>query len=418
MTRALVLLLALAALSPGAPAAARAQGAIEVTASAAEPSFPQGIVFTLDATTGGAYDDIRLVYQIAPDGVRTSAVPQCDGETSVRCAFTFANSREAPLIPGAEVTYYWRITAGGETVESTPQMVTYEDTRFDWQTITESNVTVWWYSGGEDEARAVLEAGIESLTRNSALLKAQVTFPVKIRFYASAEAMQPAIVSDNAEGVITLGEVVYSDTAMVAADAEPLDIARHEVAHIVVRQAVDGPYSSNVPDWLNEGLAVYSQSQPLSGQRRAIEAAIESGNVISVRSMSSASSGALSDRVFLYYGESWSLVTFLIDTYGEDDLARLFVEIKQGATTAQALQATYGFDQDGLENAWRESVGLPPRTPVATQPSGQPASTPQATISDDGGDTSAGLIVAIIVVTALLAATVVGAGVFLARRYR
>jgi hypothetical protein len=413
-----VLLLALAALPLGAQTAARAQSAIEVTASAAESSFPQGIVFTLDATTGVAYDDIRLVYQIAPDGVRTSAVPQCDGETSAHCTFRFANSREAPLIPGAEVTYYWRITAGGETVESAPQTVTYEDTRFDWQTITESNVTVWWYSGGEDEARAVLEAGIESLTRNSALLKTQVTFPVKIRFYASAEAMQPAIVSDNAEGVITLGEVVYSDTAMVAADAEPLDIARHEVAHIVVRQAVAGPYSSNVPDWLNEGLAVYSQRAPLSDQRRAIESAIESGDVISVRSMSSSSSGALSEKVALFYGESWSLVKFLIDTYGEDAFAQLFVELKQGATTAQALQAVYGFDQDGLENAWRESVGLPPRTPVGTLAPAAPTSTPGLGASDDGGDTSVGLIAAVIVVTALLAATVVGAGVFLARRYR
>jgi len=416
--RTLALLAALSLLMLGAGVAVRAQSAIEVTYSAAESSFPQGIVFTLDATAGGPIDDIRLVYEIAPDGVRTTAVPQCTDAPEVHCTFTFANSLRSPIIPGAEVTFVWRISAGGETVESTPQTVMYEDSRFDWKTMSDGNVTIWWYSGSEDDAGAVLQAGIESLTRNSALLKTQVTFPVKIFYYASAQAMQPAILSDNAEGVITLGEVVYSDTAMVAADAEPEDIARHEVAHIVVRQAVRGPYDGNVPAWLNEGLAVYSQSAPLGGQRRAIESGIESGDVISVRSMSSASSGALSDRVLLFYGESWSLVKFLLDGYGEEAFAQLFAEFKQGATTAQALQQAYGFDQDGLENAWRESVGLPPREPVTPQSSAQPTPSPAKTGTSTSGGASTGLIVAIIVVTVALAGALAGAGILLARRYR
>jgi hypothetical protein len=403
----------------GAGVAVRAQSAIEVTNSAAESSFPQGIVFTLDATAGSPIEDVRLVYQIAPDGVRTTAVPQCSGDTSVHCAFTFANTISSSLIPGAEVTYFWRVSAGGETVESPPQMVIYEDSRFDWETMTDRNVTIWWYSGSEDGARAVLHAGIESLTQNSALLKTQVTFPVKIFYYASAQAMQPAILAENAEGVITLGEVAYSDTAMVAADAEPEDIARHEVAHIVIRQAVRGPYEGNVPAWLSEGLAVYSQSAPLGSQRRAIESAIESGDVISVRSMSSASSGALSDRVLLFYGESWSLVKFLLDGYGEEAFAQLFAELKQGATTAQALQRAYGFDQDGLENAWRESVGLPPREPLTPQASARPTPSPEQTgVSGDDAGASTGLVVAIIVVTVAFAGALAGAGILLARRYR
>jgi hypothetical protein len=420
MKRTLAALVALSMLLVGAASAVRAQSTIEVTNSTAESSFPNGITFTLDATTGGSVSDIRLVYQVAPDGVRVTNVPQCTSGASVHCTFIFANSRGYPLIPGAEVTYFWRISAAGATQESQPQTVTYEDSRFDWQTITEGNVTIWWYSGSEAEARAVLEAGRDSLARNSALLKTQVTFPVKIFYYASAQAMRPAILADNPQGVMTLGEAVYSDTVVVAADVEPQDIARHEVAHIVVRQAVHGPYEMNVPLWLHEGTAVLAQSQPLEGDRRAIEAAIRSGQVISVRSMSSASSGALSDRVFLYYGEAWSLVKFLVDTYGDDAFAQLFATLKQGATTAQSLQQVYGFDQDGFENAWRASVGLPPRQPVTPEEAGQatPAATKAASPSDNGSGASIGVIAAIIVVTVLLAAGLVGAGVFLARRYR
>jgi hypothetical protein len=420
MKRTLAVLVALSMLLVGAASAVRAQSTIEVTNSTAESSFPEGITFTLDATTGGSVNDIRLIYQVAPDGVRVTNVPQCTSGASVHCTFIFANSLANPLIPGAEVTYFWRISAGGATQESQPQTVTYEDTRFDWRTITDGSVTIWWYSGSEAGARAVLEAGRESLDRNSALLKTQVTFPVKIFYYASAKAMQPAIVADNAAGVIILGEVVYSDTAMVAADADPQEVARHEVTHIVVRQAVRGPYETNVPDWLNEGTAVFAQSQPLEGQRLAIESAIRSGQVISVRSMSSASSGALSDRVYLFYGESWSLVKFLVDTYGNDTFAQLFAALKQGATTAQALEQVYSFDQDGLENAWRASVGLPPRQPVTPEEAGQatPSPTEAASATDNGDGAPVGVIAAIIVVTVLLAAGLAGAGVFLARRYR
>jgi hypothetical protein len=416
MKRMLAVLVALSMLLVGAASVVRAQSTIDVTNSTAESSFPNGITFTLDVTTGGSASDIRLVYQVAPDGVRVTNVPQCTSGASVHCTFIFANSRGYPLIPGAEVTYFWRIDAQ----ESPPQTVTYEDSRFDWQTITEGNVTIWWYSGGEAEARAVLEAGRDSLARNSALLKTQVSFPVKIFYYASAQAMQPAILADNPQGVITLGEAVYSDTVMVAADAVPQDVARHEVAHIVVRQAVRGPYEENVPLWLHEGTAVLAMSQPLEGQRQAIESGIRSGQVISVRSMSSASSGALGDRVFLFYGEAWTLVKFLVDTYGADTFAQLFAALKQGATTAQALQQVYGFDQDGFENVWRASVGLPPRQPLTPEQAGQatPSPTEAASASDNGGGASVGVIAAIIVVTALLAAGLVGAGVFFARRYR
>lgn len=421
MKRTLAALVALSMLLLGAASVARAQNSIAVTNNTAEASFPAGITFTLDAATSGSFSDIRLIYQVAPDGVRVTNVPQCTSGASVHCTFIFTNSLANPLIPGAEVTYSWTLSAGGTSQETQPQKVTYQDTRFDWHTLTEGNVTIWWYSGSADEARAVLEAGIESLNKNSARLKTQVTFPVKIFYYASAQAMQPAIPSGNAPGVITLGEVVYSDTAMVAADAQPQDIARHEVAHIVVRQAVRGPYENNVPTWLNEGTAVFSQSQPLAGQRQGIEDAIRSGQVISVRSMSSASSGALSDKVFLFYGESWSLVKFLVDTYGDQKFAQLFAALKQGATTAQALRQTYGFDQDGLENAWRASVGLPPRpalTPNQENAATPPAPSPSRTSTDNGGGASVSVIAAIIVVTVLLAGALAGAGVFLARRYR
>ena len=102
------------------------------------------------------------------------------------------------------------------------------------------------------------------------LLGTHVGFPVKVYLYDSAEDMRPAALSATEspeEGVITLGEVFFSDTAVVSFDVRPQDILRHELAHIVIRQALKGPFG-DLPAWLDEGTAVYAQSELLSNEKQ------------------------------------------------------------------------------------------------------------------------------------------------------
>ena len=398
---------------------ANAQTNIELRESNARSDFPNGFVFNMTVEAAAGLDEVRLVYEIAPDGVRATAVPACTEGQIASCRFELGANARTLLIPGAQVTYFWRITSGGVTTDTEPQLVAYEDTRFDWQTVTEGNLTVWYYSGDEDEARAVLAAGRDTLDRIGALLQTTVDFPVKILYYDTARDMQAAIISNNAEGVITRGEVVYSDTAMVSADSAAGDITRHEVTHIVVRQAIDGPFG--LPDWLNEGTAVYSQIQPLGGQQSALDLAIQNNQVLSVRSLSSASSGAIASRVSLFYGQSFALVDFLIETYGEQKFADRFAAFKEGDTTAGALEQVYGFDQDGLENEWRASVGLPPRS-VPTQPADAEDVAPTTAPGPDldrnaDGDGVSGILIAVIVaLTAVVAGGIVLTGLLIVRR--
>ena len=116
-----------------------------------------------------------------------------------------------------------------------------------------------------------------------------IDFPVKVFLYRTANEMQPAIVPGGGRGVQILGEVVYSDTAMVSADVDTLDITRHEIAHIVTRQATDGPFG--VPGWLNEGISVYAQQDPLSGHQAALDAAIRNDRVLTMPELQSSATG-------------------------------------------------------------------------------------------------------------------------------
>jgi hypothetical protein len=102
--------------------------------------------------------------------------------------------------------------------------------------------------------------------------------------------------------------------------------------------------------------------------------AIESNTLISVRSISSSFS-ADSDLASLSYAESYSLVDFILDQYGEEKMSQLVDIFTEGAYYDDALQEALGVDTDGLENAWRAWLGAPPRptaaegTPQMSQPS-------------------------------------------------
>ena len=351
-----------------------AQEAITLVADTPRNEFPAGVTFTVSFSAASPPEEVRLRYELAPDGTGASGVANCISANTHNCTFTLTSGRGIFVIPGAEITYHWEIEDEDGNKLSTPEKVyIHEDTRFDFRTVSDGNVTVYFHAGTEAEAPAVLTAAVESLDRVGTLENAQVTFPVKVFLYETADEMQPAIGAAGGRGVQILGEVVYSDTAMVSADVDALDITRHEVAHIVTREATRGPYG--IPGWLNEGISVYSQREPLSGHGAALDAAIRADRVLTMKELNSSATGSVASTVGLYYGQAGSIVRYLVETYGEAKFADLMRTFKDGSTIDKAFQTVYQLDQLGVENAWRDSVGLDARIEVATP---VPAPTEQA----------------------------------------
>jgi hypothetical protein len=411
------------------PALGRAQQGVDVRSQEARNDFPSGIVFKLDFESEAPVQEVRFRYAIAPDGSRAYGVPECTGVTSVQCTFDLKSTVDNFLIPGVEITYFWEIKdQAGRTVETESGRCMYQDDRFQWKSLSEGGLTVWFYAGSESDMRSLLSVGQDTLTRMGSLLGTEVDFPVKVFVYDSAEDMQPVLLARQLspeQGVVTLGEVVVSDTAVVARDFSPSDILRHELSHIVMRRAVKGPFS-NLPAWLEEGVAVYGQSQPLADMTSALEAAIKSNRPFTIRSLSSATVGEGGGSVGLFYGESYSVVRFLIDQYGEEKFRDLLAAFREGNRTDDALMQVYGFDQDGLENAWRRSVGLPERVIEGGQ--GQPSNplpqiTPfgagesgQGAATEGGGGVPVTALVMVAAVTVLVAGATAAGGFLLLRR--
>ena len=417
------LLLAALSLAPGTVSA---QGP-SVTDEGAQSRFPDGVEFRVSAQGDQAIEKMRLRYTIRPDGTRASGVPNFQPGASVSTSFTLAGN-EPPNIylpPGTRIDYYWEVEDAAGNVATTPEAsIIYEDIRFEWQTLEADGVVIHYYSGSDDDAQAMLDVAQESIAGMSALLDVTVEFTVNIRIYASTDDMRDALQrrSETFESQITTAGVrVSSDTVLVLGNVS-FSTLRHELAHVVTAIAGEGPFGS-LPAWLDEGTAVYAQGDP-EGFRGAVERAIDRGNVFSVRSITSYQGDP--SKVNLFYGQSWSLVNFLIDTYGGEQFAQLFAEIKGGVTTDAALETVYGFDQDGLENEWRASVGLPPREetapegeePVPTLPPSRGDETGSPATAEDGDGTSAGVIIGLLLGILAVAAAIAFATRVLRRRLR
>ncbi|MDO8617144.1 MAG: peptidase MA family metallohydrolase [Dehalococcoidia bacterium] len=414
---------------PAGPPAS-AQTAPAVTDGGVQNNFPQGMAFSVSARSDAPIEKVRLRYKILPDGTAAIGQPEFTSGVSVTASFELEgnNPPKIYLPPGTIIEYHWEVTdAAGRTAQTETKSFFYDDIRFDWNAvsisdITPGGVTIYYYSGSEDDARAMLSVAAQTFTAMSQLLGAQIGFPVKVWTYDSVEDMRPALARRSEtfeQNVITAGTRVASDTVLVLGNVS-FDTLRHELTHVVTAVAGESAFGT-LPAWLDEGTAVYGQEDP-GGFRSAVERAINRGSVLSVRSISSYPGEP--EKVDLFYGEAWSLVKYLNDTYGQEQFAQLFAAIKKGKRIDAALQSVYGFGQDGLEDRWRAANGLPQReTPEPTQP--QATQTPAVSgggsgrpAAGDSGGTSTATIIALAAAVLALAGVVGFAGLIIARRFR
>jgi hypothetical protein len=132
------------------------------------------------------------------------------------------------------------------------------------------------------------------------------------------------------------------------------DTVAHELAHVIVGNVVSHCYSS-LPTWLSEGLAVYAEGELDPGSKEALQKAIDEDELYPIRSLSDGFTED-SDGAYLSYAQSFSVVEYLIHTYGQEEMLELLAAFQLGYQTDHALLSIYGLDQEALEAEWRSAV--------------------------------------------------------------
>jgi hypothetical protein len=348
--------------------ASGAQGSLTLNDAGVQIAFPQAMLFNVEATSPQTVNNIRLHYRVERMNIAditSEAWPRFTPATSVKTRFTW-DMRKGSIPLATRVEYWWTAAnTAGDTQSSPKRVAVFEDTRYKWQKIAQDTLTLNWYSGDNPFAQTLLASALAGLQKLNQDTGVRLEQPVSLYVYASSKDLQGAMISPREwtggsaypeYGVITLGigtrEIDWGKKATV-----------HELGHMVVNQLTFGPYEATLPTWLNEGMAMYAEGGLDLVSETNLQRAVTEHRTISLRSLSSPFS-AVPAQALLSYAESYSVVNYLVKTYGKDKLIRLFSAFKTGATADGALKLVYGLDQDSLYLAWLASFPVPssPRT--------------------------------------------------------
>jgi hypothetical protein len=271
--------------------------------------------------------------------------------------------------PGTTIWYRWRVTdANGAEQLSDQQRVIWLDKAHPWRSASSGKLTLHWYSGSQTFAQNLLNSAVDSLGQLGRTTGVAPQSPIDLYIYASTTDMRDAILY---EPGWTGGQAFPDhDIVIIGISSQQLDWGKrteaHELTHVLVGHLTFSCLGS-VPTWLNEGIAVYGEGGPEPSGRDQLRSAIAEDTLISVRALS----GGFSEhpnKADLSYAQSYSLVNYLVSSFGQKQLVALFGELREGQTIEAALEHVYGFGLDGLEDRWRESVGARPRRTAGAAP--------------------------------------------------
>ena len=358
------------------PAKAQAAPQADVEADSATLDFPNTVTFSATLSAASEIVDVTLEYgneQLTCGEVIAKAFPDFQPGTSLDVSWTWDMRQSGSLPPGTSIWWRWRyVDSSGAEFVSDKQTVTWLDDQHDWQTVSKDFVNIHYYGNNQAFGQTMLDAGLEGLRRNKEQAGMTPDVPVNIYVYPTYEDMRDAILYEPQ----WTGGLAYLDFSIiimgVSGDANfDKGTVIHELTHVLVgRNAFT--CIGFIPTWLNEGLAVYSEGGPDSSMQSQLDIAIRDNTLFPIRSLGGNFS-EIPEKALLSYGQSYSIVKFMLETYGQEKMDQLLTALSDAEPVDDALLRIYGADTDGLDNQWRESLGLSALT--VAQATAQPTPT-------------------------------------------
>ena len=188
--------------------------------------------------------------------------------------------------------------------------------------------------------------------------------PVRAYVYRDRDAFRQAVGvprESTLVGLATLPQgVIHIDGTGLLASIQK--VVPHEVGHVMISRAV-GPGLSQLPLWLNEGIAEYVAGQRAAQVDPVALRAVGRGAALGLADLDPAFRRRDADTA-LAYAQSASLVNFLVAERGERVIADLLAALRESRNFDSALQQATGFTPPELESAWRSSVARRWRWPL------------------------------------------------------
>jgi hypothetical protein len=349
-------------------ARADGHGGIEVADQGVQSQFPNGVRFSLTARSPDQIDDIRVFFRKADQRNRAYGTVEFARGNEVRGEYLLRSGGGGGFIPpGTQIDYSFEVRDKGGRVHRTPeQRFIYLDNRFEWRTVSDGLTTVYYYGEFvEKRAQTVLEAAQETLKQMGPVLGIQPIAPLRIVTYNNYRHMVAALPFRSqavSEQLQTEGQAFSEERVLLVLGVSPTirGITSHEFTHLLVAEAAGGAISQ-VPAWLNEGLAEYANLEPTDSYERALRNAIFTRRLRPL--WYQRDFGGKPEDIIIAYGQGRSVVQFLVAKHGPAKIAELMRALQKTLDIDKAMEEVYGFDQHGLDSQWRMALGLEPLPP-------------------------------------------------------
>lgn len=352
----------------GSPGSVEAQqGGIQVMNQRVDTNFPKDVRFYVEVAGPDEIEEVRVVMKTLGQTTR-SAYRQVEFEpgNSVSGEAELLTSGNNYVPPGTRMAYSFEVKdKAGRVMQTEEQVFVYLDSRFEWFTVSEGIVTVYYNDPlVKSRAEHVLETALASMRITGPVLGISPEVPLHIVTYHNYRDMIGALPfrsEATSSQLITQGMAFDEERVLMvhSGDGSVTSTTAHEFVHLLVGDALGRAYS-RVPAWLNEGLAEYGSRH--DGERyivnRGIERAIDNGTIRPLWHLGSYS--GTPQEIIYGYAHGESVVTFMVLEYGEDRMADLMQAITRTLDIDSALIQVYGLDQHGIDSAWRQEIGLEP----------------------------------------------------------
>ncbi len=371
ITRLLAITLTAPLILLSAGTLANAEGeSIRVISTSVTSEFPGGIRFKVQASGENEITSVAVRFKTGRQTRGTYDYLNLQQGLTIESELFFRTNTGARYIPpGTIITYNFEIEdSEGQRLDTEPVEFIYQDPRFEWNEVSQGPVTVAYHGPVKTRADLILDAIIQTIDFMGPLLGADTEEPIRVNMYNNVkemlEALPPGSTTIRRE-LITEGQAFTNvGTLLVLGGGRAATgTASHEVTHILTHRAGDSVFS-NVPQWLDEGLAEYGNIAPGFSYDIALEFALETDRLLPITSM--ATLPGIPEDVIIFYGESRSLIRFMVRQFGPQKMKKLMTSVKGGANMEDALQEAYGVGRLRLENLWRESIGAPEYVPPET----------------------------------------------------
>jgi hypothetical protein len=323
----------------------------------------------------GEIQSLRVIFSSADDSILHQGPVNINPDGTASYSLDLA---QQPIRAFTEIVIYFEIELNdGSVITSDPKHYFYDDNRFDWKAQQSDAFTVYWYQDDTDLGDKIIDAANEGMNR----IQKQFSFPVPdgivIYAYNNIVDMQETLMFSGGSSYWIAGHAA-SDLGVIVVSLPPgsdqsLEVRRqipHELTHILLYQKL-GPDYTNLPRWLNEGLASIAELFPNPDYQILLERAYERGALIPIQDL--CTSFPIDAANFqLAYAEAYGFTSHLQQTYGNEKLEALIQSYASGMDCVQGTIPMYEhslheleaiwrqdeFDEDRLLNIWLDSLPL------------------------------------------------------------